>query len=435
MRPVRVIGELDSNFGWTGTELLSGDACASPDQPLASLRGAYACVSTTGATHRLIRDPLGIAKLFWGVNSEDELCLAARPCRLVEAGCPFSGLQAIPPGAAIEFGTNGTTDRVQQIPAPRRDPASIPARPIEATAREIRATLDRYCAALAASYPDARVFVCLSGGLDSSGVAVLARSHFQDVVAVSFDLKRRDGSASADRRTAARLATNWRLPLLEVTSSEEEVLAGLDLALREAIDWRDFNVHAALVNLALAGGIAAARHEGPALVLTGDFPNEYLVDYHAEEVGGKTYYALPRLSPAALQTTLVRGLETSHREIGPFQEWRLPVVQVYAPAVDQYLALPESFLGEPQRKERLTQLIFGDCIPEYVYSRPKTRAQVGDAESGAGVLGLCLKRGIDSPELRRRFAELHGVADLAELDRFIRAGRYRASPPHLGRLP
>jgi hypothetical protein len=75
--------------------------------------------------------------------------------------------------------------------------------------------------------------------------------------------------------------------------------------------------------------------------------------------------------------------------------------------------------------------MFGDRIPEYVYSRPKTRAQVGDADVGRGVLGLCLARGIDQPALRRRFAELHGVEDPASLDRFIRAGRYRSALPRL----
>jgi hypothetical protein len=431
MRHMRIVGELDANFGWTGTELLPGDV--SPDPLPPTLRGAHVAVSPLGEGCRIVRDPMGIGKLFWAIHPSGELYLGARPWRLIEAGCAFSEIDAIPPGALIQLGGNGTADRTELLPPPRRDPAG--SRTVEAIARDIRAILDRYCAALAAAHRDARVYVCLSGGLDSSGVAVLARTHFDNVVLVSFDLKRRDGPASADRRTAARLAADWGLPLLEVTPSEDEILSGLDIALREGIDWRDFNVHAALVNIALARGIAAAHGTGPALVLTGDFPNEYLVDYHAEEIGGKTYYALPRLSPVALQSTLVRGLETSHREIGPFQEWRLPVVQVYAPAVDQYLALPDAFLSEPQRKERLTHLVFGGCIPEYVYSRPKTRAQVGDLDSGAGVLGLCLKHGIDSPDLRRRFAELHHVTDLSALDRFIRAGRYRASPPHFARTP
>jgi asparagine synthetase B (glutamine-hydrolysing) len=263
---------------------------------------------------------------------------------------------------------------------------------------------------------------------------MLAMDHFTDVVPVSFDLRREQGPPSADRLTAERLAAHFRLPLLAVTPSPDELLEGLDDVLREGIDWRDFNVHAALVNYALAREIAAARASGECLVLTGDLPNEYLVDYHAEQVGGRIYYALPRLSPPALQAALVRGLDTSHREIGPFQAWSLPAVQVYAPAVDHYLELPYAFLDEPRRKDRLSRHLFGARIPEYVYTRPKTRAQVGDEDVGRGVLGLCLQRGIDAPALRRRFAELHGVRNQGLLNRFIRAGRYRSSVPRTAKV-
>jgi 7-cyano-7-deazaguanine synthase in queuosine biosynthesis len=43
-------------------------------------------------------------------------------------------------------------------------------------------------------------FVCLSGGLDSTGIAVLVREHFRNVVAVGFDLQRPDGRMSEDRQ-------------------------------------------------------------------------------------------------------------------------------------------------------------------------------------------------------------------------------------------
>jgi asparagine synthetase B (glutamine-hydrolysing) len=435
MNQIRLLGALDPGFGWTGTELiLAGDPFPRMG-PAGYLRGAYASLSIEWGSVRMVRDPLGLGKLFWAIDPDGTLLFSARPWRLVEAGCGFGVIQAVPPGTAIQIDLEGEDDRLDSLPAPHRSShGRDPERPIEAIATEIRDTLDRYCAALASAHPQARVFVCLSGGLDSTGVAVLARRHFRDVVAISFDLLRPNGSASADRRTAKRLATDLGLSLFLVTPTPDELLEGLDVVLRDGIDWRDFNVHAGLVNLALASGIAAAYPTGQALVLTGDFPNEYLVDYHAETLGGQTYYALPRLSPTALQAALVRGLETSHRETGPFQAWNLPLVQIYGPAVDHYLALPASFLADPQRKERLSRLMFGDAIPDYVYSRPKTRAQIGDPEGDGGVLGLCLARGIDGMTLRRRFAHLHHAQD-SELDRFIRGGRYAASVPQLARVP
>jgi hypothetical protein len=132
---------------------------------------------------------------------------------------------------------------------------------------------------------------------------------------------------------------------------------------------------------------------------------------------------------------LVRGLETSHREVGPFQAWGLPVVQVYAPAVDYYLQLPEPFLADAQRKEQLSRLMFGDEIPDYIYTRPKTRAQLGDVDTGRGVLAACIDRGLDEAWLRQRFATLHGVTDAAALQRFLRAGRYRSTVPGAKPLP
>ena len=428
MSRVRVVGPLDPNFGWAGGRLWSEHSC---DSPLPSdLRGAYACVSA-GNAPTIARDPLGLNKLFWAAGSNGEIMLAARPWRLVEAGVPFESIQAVPAGVVVELGgarPGATAVATMEMPA-RRPRAGEEHVAVESIARELRGTLDGYCAALAAAHPGAATFVCLSGGLDSTGVLVLALEHFANVIAVSFDLRREQGPPSADRQTAERLAEHFKLPLLRVTPDADELLDGLDEVLKEGIDWRDFNVHAALVNHALGRAIAAVPESRDCLVLTGDLPNEYLVDYHAEELGGRTYYALPRLSAPALQTALVRGLDTSHREVGPFQAWRLPAVQVYAPAVDHYLALPDGFLAESRRKDQLSRVMFGDRIPEYVYRRPKTRAQVGDVEVGRGVLGLCLARGLDAAALRRRFAELHRVTDPSALDRFIRAGRYRSAAP------
>jgi hypothetical protein len=357
------------------------------------------------------------------------MVLAARPWRLVDAGVPFEAIQAVPPGAIVDLDAAGhATITAMETPS-RRPRGGEEAEAVAGIASELRRALDRYCAALHAAHPGAPAYVCLSGGLDSTGVLMLALEHFPEVVAVSFDLHREQGPPSADRLTAERLAKDFRLELVRVTPTADELLAGLDEVLRDGIDWRDFNVHAALVNHALGREIAAVRGSRECLVLTGDLPNEYLVDYHAEQLGGRTYYALPRLSPPALQSVLVRGLDTSHREVGPFQSWGLPAVQVYAPGADLYLALPDGFLADPGRKDRLSHLMFGNRIPDYVYTRPKTRAQVGDVDVGRGVLGLCLDRGIDAPALRQRFAELHRVSDPASLDRFIRAGRYRSSPP------
>ena len=93
--------------------------------------------------------------------------------------------------------------------------------------------LDSYLSALATTYPQAEAFACLSGGLDSTGIAALVREHFRNVVAVSFDLQRPDGRASEDRRVAERLASDLDLPLLEADATEDQLFEMLDTVLLE----------------------------------------------------------------------------------------------------------------------------------------------------------------------------------------------------------
>jgi len=163
---------------------------------------------------------------------------------------------------------------------------------------------------------------------------------------------------------AERLCHDLGIPLLKATVRPERLLDHLDTVLVEGIDWRDFNVHAGLVNAVLAEAVAATKAREP-IVFTGDLANEFLADYHEEKYQGETYYRLPRLSPGALRASLVRGLDTSNREVGVFAAWGLPIVQPYAVAVDAYLDLPNSFLRLPDAKQQLCRSVFGDLVPSF----------------------------------------------------------------------
>jgi asparagine synthetase B (glutamine-hydrolysing) len=425
MSAPHIVGDLDRTLAWDGSRLYrDADLTPGAEPPLA-LRGAAGSVLPGGDGRvRIVRDPLGIGKLFWA-EADGTVSVAARPWRLTQAGHDFDAIRAVPRGCVIDVDRDGAAER-REIELGGR--SSEPGAGIECSARTIRPAVSGYLAAISAAHPGARAFVCLSGGLDSSGIAVVAQEHFPDLTAVSFDLDR--GRPSEDRVIARQLARDLGLGLLEATVTEAQLLANVDTALLEGIDWRDFNVHAALVNAALAEAIAdtVADHAGPVLVLTGDLANEFLADYQPERYRGATYYRLPDLPRPALRRILVRGLDTSHREIGVFAAWGLTAVQPYAAAVDAYLALPDAFLADPDAKSMLCRQLFGEQLPGYVYARRKTRAQVGGAEA-TGVLGLCVDRGLDGACLKRRFAELHGVADPSALDRFIRAGLYRSGVP------
>lgn len=436
MSSIRVIGKLDPTFAWDGRRLYDDADFAGDAKPPTELRGAAASVQPgKSGGWWILRDRLGINKLFWVRDGGGSIVLASRPRLLVESGYPFEEIRAFPcnsvvdlrpsPAEPIQYSFNSSGR-----PSPPRGSGVG----IESLADEIRRKLDSYLEAIACARAPAQTFVCLSGGLDSSGVAALAREHFSSVVAVSFDLERQRRRPSEDRVAAERLARDLGIPLLKATTEEEALFEKLDLVLTEGIDWRDFNVHAALVNAALAEAIQEAlgkSDDAPStLVLTGDLANEFLADYQPESYGGVTYYELPRVQPAALRASLVRGLDTCHREVGVFAAWNLPLVQPYAVAVDEYLALPDTFLGRGEMKPQLARAVFGRLLPEYAYSRGKVRAQVGSA-SGGGVLAAFADRGLGASLLRRRFAELHQVSDLGALERFIRAGRYLAAVPSL----
>ena len=430
---VEVIGALDANFAWNGCALYTDAQMADDVVGLNLLRGAAAGVQRRAlGGWRLFRDPLGINKLFWVQDDLGRITVASRPKRFVERGWPFEAIRSLPRGTVVDL-QNGSVEEHSIIPpqwsvtSPTEGDTSL-----KEAGLAIRTALDGYLAALARTHPSSSAFVCLSGGLDSSGIAALAHRHFPELVAVSFDMTRPGGRGSEDRLTARRLANDLGMPLLEATVSEDELFEALDVVLVEGIDWRDFNVHAALVNAALARAIdrVAPRPPGsPVLVLTGDLANEFLVDYKPERYREATYYALPRLSGPALRSALVRGLDTCHREIGVFASWGLSAVQPYAAATDAYLALPAAFLARDDRKERLCREVLGDLLPEYVFTRPKARAQVGGPEVAGGVLAACVDRGFDGAWLGQRFAQLHGVADPQALHRFIRGGCYRSAVP------
>jgi asparagine synthetase B (glutamine-hydrolysing) len=429
MPGVTFLGAPDPVLAWTGTGVYATDDVTAGVPPPARLDGpAAAAQPLDGGGVRLFRDRLGLGKLFWARDGEGALVLAARPAELVRAGHALDQIMSLPRGRMVELdaGDRPVAEAAIGPAGPRRTQEAS----LAETGAEICATLDSYLAAVASTFPGRRACICLSGGLDSSTIAVLARRHFPALTAVSFDLARPGRRESEDRAGARRLAADLDIPVIEATVMVEKLLSYLDLVLVAGIDWRDFNVHCGLVNATLAEAIVeAGADEGvPPLVITGDLPNELVVDYHTETYRGASYYKLPRLEPAALRMILVNGLDTCHREIGVFGAFGLTVAQPYAACVDAYLGLPADFLKVEDRKERLVREIVGAALPDYIYRRSKVRAQIGDLHDG-GTLAACIDHGIDAAWLRRRFAELHAVRDEQALDRFIRAGRYRAAIP------
>jgi asparagine synthetase B (glutamine-hydrolysing) len=407
-------------------------AGTNPDEILAQAAeatGHYALHLETDDGHVLVRDPLGVNKLFFTVTASGEVSSANFLHQLIDDGSSLDRIWSVPSGHAVVIDpTTQTYDlrRHHVLPFDDGDDTEIGGDIVE----RIRDRLEEVFDGIAASAADRPVYVCLSGGMDSTGVAVLARRRMPGITAVTFALAegmdRGHAATPDDLTTARRLAVDLDLRMLEVIVAGEAVVETLDDVLRYGQDWRDFNVHCGLVNEALARSIAAdARARGTArpIVLTGDTMNELMADYTPVEYRGQTFYALPRLPMARLRRALVAGLDSGDREIGIFGRHGVDVIQPYALAADAYTAVPAGALGEPRSKQALAHRIFGDSVPSYVYDRPKVRAQAASEDVG-GTLGLLADRGIHGAALQERFAQVLRVQP-AHLRTFIRAGLYR----------
>jgi asparagine synthetase B (glutamine-hydrolysing) len=313
-----------------------------------------------------------------------------------------------------------------------RDRVTPAAASVEAVARDIRVELDGWLARLAERFGDRNVCVCLSGGLDSGLIAALARKHFPRLTAYTYSFSGPGISLSEDAVYAERLARLLRIPFRLVTATADDLDGAVDAALCYGQDWRDFNVHCAIVNEVVAGAIRRdADSSSPALplVLTGDLANEFLADYEPVTYGGAEYYKLPRMQACDLRRILIRGLDTGDREVGVFGNHGLEVVQPYGLIAHQYDRLPPRFIGGANAKQTLARTIAGDLLPAFLFDRPKVRAQIGDSLAQAGILPVLIQRGRGAVWLRRAFCRLFNIQSVAFLDRFIRGGRYRGIRP------
>jgi hypothetical protein len=408
---------------------LAGRAEAGQGLPL----GHYATAERVGDNVLIARDPLGCAKAFYGHNRDGDLIVSNRIVSLVGHGVSLAKVSSCPPGRVVSIGG----DRQQKLlgsPARRAAPAdTFDPDKFRSRARE---RLVAAFALLATRHRGARFVVCLSGGSDSSIVAGFAAKYLPGAISCSFSFRpaaagivtaRPDwlDAASDDFRAATRVAQRLNMPLLPVLRSPDAVADALPLAVGLCQDWRDFNVHCAVVNLFLAQDIRARFPDDDVVVLTGDLMNEYLCDYREETVDGQIYYRQPRVDIGRRRDFFVMGLDAGDREIGVFGAYGLTLYQVYALLADLYLAIPAAELERTEFKHSLNGPLLPDGLAGLI-TRQKTRAQVGGKDMG--VLGVCHRMGITSGHLQAMWRDAIApgapVQDVVDL---IQVGKYRTS--------
>jgi hypothetical protein len=411
-------------------------AWSGPPFPL----GQYAFARSCDSGILLLRDPLGCSKLFYGRNGSGALVLANRIDRALDLGVMLDDLASVPPGHLLRINDAGVHIQASQDLTATRAADQFDLGQFH---RDVAATLAEAFQFLSRRFAHSRFVVCLSGGLDSALIADFACRHLRGhIYAASFsyvddadqlawlngtaaitDLK----SVSADFRAACRVADALRIPLIPVLRPASSVLGALGPAVRLGQDFRDFNVHCAIVNLFLAETIRA-RFPGESVVaLTGDLMNEYVCDYQEEKIGGVVYYRQPRVPHATRRRFLLRGLDAGDREIGVFGAFGLQACQVYATLAQLYVRLPPQLLEDPGAKRMLNGPLLRAELLEHV-NLSKQRAQTGGPDGGT--LGLLHKYQIAAPQMlkdlwARSLPEAQRGDDPWDL---IQIGRYRTGP-------
>jgi asparagine synthetase B (glutamine-hydrolysing) len=425
-------------------DLLLVDGRAEPELAIETDAGRTKLASAIGhfalhrrdaeGVHHLARDPLGVNKLFYAIEG-DEVVSASFLFELIRRGHPLGEIWSVPSGHVVRIHPptrRFSVEKFSKLRFASDGQAPFDMAELEAHAVAIRERLEATFEALARALEGRRVYVTLSGGLDSTTIAVLARVYLPDVVAVTFTMGGAD-EASGDLAFARRVAEHLGLELIVARAGSDDLVGLLDDVLLYGQDARDFNVHCALVNAVIGRALSTFHSDErlPPVVLTGDTMNELVADYCPVSHRGQTFYALPRLSPGRLRRFLVQGLDSGDREVGVFARFGLETVQPYALAADVYTALPAASVGHGDAKQRLARAAFGDRIPSYIYDRPKVRAQVASSLEVGGTLSALVDRGIDAASLRARFAELLS-SRVEEVDALIRVGFYRFATEYPG---
>jgi hypothetical protein len=416
------------------TIVYAGDPWSGP--PFAA--GQYALARVEGADILLVRDPLGCCKLFYGPEPSGALVVANRIDRALAHGVVLDGLASVSPGHLLRI----SAGRVSVVAAQDLTRApTVELADLDRRRAEIDAGLSQAFEAIVRQSADTHFVVCLSGGLDSTLVADFACRYLGGRVSVASYSSIADpdylawlngarlpdlASVSADFRAAREIARMLDVPFIPVLRPPSAVLAALRPAIALCQDYRDFNVHCAIVNLFLAESIRASFPGKTVAVLTGDLMNEYVCDYQEERIDGTVYYRQPRVPLAARRRFLIRGLDAGDREIGVFGAFALRVYQVYAAVAVPYLRLPADLLADPKLKHRLNGPLLRPELRN-LFNLHKQRAQVGGPDGGT--LGILHRYKVSQDMLRRMWAESLPEARCGDNPwDIIQVGRYRTAP-------
>ncbi len=177
-----------TNFCWAADsfqpslEFISGGDGV---QAVREMRGQYGfAVNGPEGSAVLVRDRLGINKLFFAFDGSGRVLAANYLLDLVQRGIAVEEIYSVPAGHITEIDVQRQTLSLRPYFDLKAELGSASASAsLQKVAHSIRQNLEVWFSRLALQFSSRKICLCLSGGLDSGLIAALAKKFFPDVVA------------------------------------------------------------------------------------------------------------------------------------------------------------------------------------------------------------------------------------------------------------
>ncbi len=309
--------------------------------------GRFSQAQATARGFILKRDPIGVAPLYYGWTKEGEFCFASEIKGLLLA---TTDVHELPPGFTFD---GQQLDPYYQLAI--QPPISDPP---EQIAVELRQRLEL---AVENSIGDGNVGSWLSGGLDSSAMAALARPHVDCLHTFAAGLP-----GAPDLEYARQMADHIHSEHHDVIVGYDEILAVLPEVIYYLESFDALLVRSSILNYLVA---RQASNFVPA-VFSGEGGDElfagydYLKGLSPEELPAELIDITGRLHNTALQR--VDRCASAHGTV--------PHICFLDPGVVDYaLRIPVEYKSRDGIEKWILRQAVADLLPEAVLNRPKAK--------------------------------------------------------------
>ena len=257
------------------------------------------------------------------------------------------------------------------------------------------------------------IVILLSGGLDSAIIANYARKYFKKncfAVTAQYSpnslLKKK--LVSKDLKVSKLICKNLKIKHRAVLFNDTFIKSNLKKILYSCQDWRDYNVHCAVINFACAKFIKSRFKNKKLAVVTGDFMNEFFADYDEVLFKKKIYYKQLRTNNKIRQRFFIKGLDSSARETGVFDYFKIPIFQPFHCVKTLYEQLTLNDLKNKKSKYKFNKKFLDKKIFKLI-NISKIRAQ-HDPITG-GVISYFFKKKLDQKKITKIFIGTYKTAN------------------------